>query len=372
MYKEKVETGNENIKVLVVDDSAFMRVVISDMLNASPGIEVAGMARNGIEGVEKAKTLSPDVITMDVEMPKMNGIEAVRQIMAEKPMPIVMLSGITKKNADVTLEALANGAFDFVTKPSGTLSLDIEKVKEELIAKIKSAYASAGKICTGTGPGMKRLRGARKYEAPIHYYAHTRVPPEGAEAGRISKRVVVIGSSTGGPKALDEIFSALPDGIPAGMLVVQHMPPYFTKSLAERLDKHSPVHVREGKEADMITNGSALVAPGDYHMAVNNGKIHINKEPPVNAIRPSVDVTMLSIAKTYGSNTVGVILTGMGRDGADGMKAIREMGGKTIACDEETSIIFGMPKEAIKLGCIDKIVPLHEIADEIMKSLGVN
>jgi len=361
--EEKRETGNEKIKVLVVDDSAFMRVVISDMLNASPGIEVAGVARNGIEGVEKVKILSPDVITMDVEMPKMNGIEAVRQIMAEKPTPVVMLSGITKKNADVTLEALANGAFDFVTKPSGTLSLDIEKVKEELIAKIKSAYASAGKICTGTGPGMKRLQGARKY-------AHIRALP--TEAGRISKRVVVIGSSTGGPKALDEIFSALPDGIPAGMLVVQHMPPYFTKSLAERLDKHSPVHVREGKEEDRITNGSALVAPGDYHMAVNSGKIHMNKEPPVNAIRPSVDVTMLSIAKTYGSNTVGVILTGMGRDGAEGMKAIKERGGKTIACDENTSIIFGMPKEAIKLGCIDKIVPLHGIADEIMKSLEVN
>jgi len=361
--EEKRETGNEKIKVLVVDDSAFMRVVISDMLNASPGIEVAGVARNGIEGVEKAKTLSPDVITMDVEMPKMNGIEAVRRIMAEKPTPVVMLSGITKKNADVTLEALANGAFDFVTKPSGTLSLDIDKVKEELIAKIKSAYASAGKICTGTSHGMKRLHGAGEY-------AHIRALQ--AEAGRISKRVVVIGSSTGGPKALDEIFSALPDGIPAGMLVVQHMPPNFTKSLAERLDKHSPVHVREGKEEDKITNGFALVAPGDYHMAVNGGKIHMNKEPPVNAIRPSVDVTMLSIAKTYGSNTVGVILTGMGRDGADGMKAIKEMGGKTIACDEETSIIFGMPKEAIKLGCIDKIVPLHEIADEIMKSLEVN
>ena len=361
--EEKRETGNEKIKVLVVDDSAFMRVVISDMLNASPGIEVAGVARNGIEGVEKVKTLSPDVITMDVEMPKMNGIEAVRHIMAEKPTPVVMLSGITKKNADVTLEALANGAFDFVTKPSGTLSLDIDKVKEEIIAKIKSAYASAGKIGTGTSHGMKRLHGAGEY-------AHIRALQ--AEVGRISKRVVVIGSSTGGPKALDEIFSALPDGIPAGMLVVQHMPPHFTKSLAERLDKHSPVHVREGKEADMITNGFALVAPGDYHMAVNNGKIHMNKEPPVNAIRPSVDVTMLSIAKTYGSNTVGVILTGMGRDGADGMKAIKEMGGKTIACDEETSIIFGMPKEAIKLGCIDKIVPLHEIADEIMKSLEVN
>jgi len=358
--------SEEKIKVLVVDDSAFMRVVISDMLNASPGIEVVGVARNGIEGVEKAKTLSPDVITMDVEMPKMNGIEAVRRIMIEKPTPIVMLSGITEKGAGATLEALANGAFDFVTKPSGTLSLDIDKVKEEIIAKIKSAYAYAGKIRTGTAHGMKRLQGARK---EAHYYAHTR--SAGSESGRISKKVVVIGSSTGGPKALDEIFSALHDGIPAGILVVQHMPPYFTKSLAERLDKHSPVHVREGREGDVIADGSALVAPGDYHMLVNNGKIHLNKEPPVNAVRPSVDVTMLSTARTYGSNTVGVILTGMGKDGAYGMKAIKEMGGKTIACDEETSIIFGMPKEAIKLGCVDKILPLEKIADEIMKSLGM-
>lgn len=307
--EEKGEIGNGKIKVLVVDDSAFMRVLVSDMLNAGPGIEVVGVAKNGEEGVEKANTLSPDVITMDVEMPKMNGIEAVEHIMAEKPTPVVMLSALTKKNVDVTLEALAKGAFDFVTKPSGSLSLEIDRVKGELITKIRGAYAYAGKI--GTGTGMKRLQAVKKYEAPIHYYAHKRAPP--AEEGRISKKVVVIGSSTGGPKALDEIFSALPDGIPAGMLVVQHMPPYFTKSLAERLDMHSPVHVREGEEGDMITNGSALVAPGDYHITVNSGKIHLNKEAPVNAIRPSVDVTMQSVAKTYGSNTVGVLLTGMGK-----------------------------------------------------------
>jgi two-component system chemotaxis response regulator CheB len=361
--KEKGEIGNEKIKVLVVDDSAFMRVLISDMLNAGSEIEVIGVAKDGEEGVEKVKALSPDVITMDVEMPKMNGIAAVKHIMAEKPTPVVMLSGVTKKNADVTLEALAKGAFDFVTKPSGSLSLDIDRVKGELIAKIKSAYAYAGKI----GVGMKRLQGVKKYGVPAHDYAtYTRAP---AEEGRISKKVVVIGSSTGGPKSLDEIFSALPNGIPAGMLVVQHMPPYFTKSLAERLDKHSPVRVREGADGNMITNGSALLAPGDYHMTVNNRKIHLNKEPPVNAIRPSVDVTMLSIAKTYGSNAVGVLLTGMGKDGAEGMKAIKERGGKTIACDENTSIIFGMPKEAIKLGCVDKIAPLYEIADEIMKTL---
>jgi two-component system chemotaxis response regulator CheB len=348
--------GTGKIRVLVVDDSAFMRILISDMLNADPAIEVAGVARNGADGVEKVKTLSPDVITMDVEMPTMNGIEAVKRIMAEKPTPVVMVSGVTKKNADVTLEALANGAFDFVTKPSGTLSLDIENVKGELIAKIKGA--SAGKI------GAGRRRGPTP----------TRVSKAAAGAGRRSRRVVVIGSSTGGPRALDEIFSALPDrGVAAaGMLVVQHMPPHFTKSLAERLDGHSAVHVREGEEGDVITDGSAFVAPGGYHMAVNSGTIHMNKEPPVNAIRPSVDVTMFSAAKTYGPNTVGVILTGMGKDGAAGMKAIKARGGKTIACDEETSIIFGMPKEAIKLGCVDNVVPLHGIAGAIMESLGVN
>jgi len=361
--EEKEGIGNAKIKVLVVDDSAFMRVLISDMLNADSGLGVVGVAKDGIEGVEKAKALSPDVITMDVEMPKMNGIAAVEHIMAEKPTPVVMLSSLTKKNADVTLDALAKGAFDFVTKPSGTLSLDIDRVNGELIAKIKSAYAYAGEI----GKGMKRVQSAKKYDVPAHDYAtYTRAP---AEEGRISKKVVVIGSSTGGPKSLDEIFSTLPSGVPAGMLVVQHMPPYFTKSLAERLDKHSPVHVSEGEEGNRITNGYALVAPGDYHMTVNSGEIHLNKKPPVNAIRPSVDVTMLSIAKTYGSNTVGVLLTGMGKDGAEGMKAIKEEGGKTIACDEETSIIFGMPKEAIKLGCVDKVVPLYKIADEIMKTL---
>ena len=354
---EKGISGNGKIKALVVDDSAFMRVVISDMLNAEPEIEVIGVARNGIEAVAKTKTLSPDVITMDVEMPKMNGIEAVKQIMAEKKTPIIMVSGITKKNADVTLEALANGAFDFVTKPSGTLSLDIDKVRDELIAKIKSAYVSACKIGVGHGT----------YEAPIHFYARTQAPP--AEPGRISRKVIVIGSSTGGPKSLDAIFSAFPDGIPAGMLVVQHMPPYFTKSLAERLDSHSHVHVKEAEDGDAITNGFALVAPGDYHMTLNSRKVHMNQKPKVNAVRPSVDITMQSIAKTYGSNVVGVILTGMGKDGAVGMKAIKERGGKTIACDEKTSIIFGMPKEAIKLGCIDKVLPLHAIAGEIVKSL---
>jgi len=352
------EYGNGKIKVLVVDDSAFMRILVSDMLNTDPEIEVVSVARNGEEGVEKVKALAPDVVTMDVEMPKMNGIEAVRHIMKEKPTPVVMLSGITKQNAEVTLDALAQGAFDFVTKPSGTLSLDIEKVKEELVSKIKAAYTSNGK----TGTGINRLHVLA--QTSIHTYAHAQKP---VNEGRISKKVVVIGSSTGGPKALAEIFSALPQDIPAGMLVVQHMPPYFTKSLAERLDKCSYAHVKEGEAGDMITNNSALVAPGDHHMTVNTGKIRLNQEPPVNAIRPSVDVTMMSVAKTYGYNTIGVLLTGMGNDGAAGMKTIKEKGGTTIACDEKTSTIFGMPKEAIKLGCVDKIVPLHKIADEIMR-----
>lgn len=358
--KGKELAGQSKLKALVVDDSAFMRILISDLLNSDPELEVIGVAKNGEEAVAKARSLSPDVITMDVEMPKMNGIEAVKQIMKEKKTPIIMVSGITKKNADVTLDALANGAFDFVTKPSGTLSLDIEKVKDELIAKIKAACASTGKI----GLGRDQLQDAK---TPIHFYARTGTKP--AEPGRISRKVIVIGSSTGGPKSLDELFSTLPDGIPAGMLVVQHMPPYFTRSLAERLDSHSGVHVKEAEDGDRITDGFCLVAPGDYHMTVNSRMVHMNQEQRVNAVRPSVDVTMQTVAKTYGSNVVGVILTGMGKDGAVGMKAIKDNGGKTIACDEKTSIIFGMPKEAIKLGCIDKVVPLHAIAGEIVKSI---
>jgi two-component system chemotaxis response regulator CheB len=354
--------GKRRIKVLVVDDSAFMRIIISDMLNADPKIDVIGEAKNGLEGLEMAKTLSPDVITMDVEMPTMNGVEAVKHIMAEKPTPIVMLSGITRESADVTLEAVAQGAFDFVTKPSGMLSLDIDKVKEELISKIKGAHTSNG----NGGIGMERFRDAPEDETQVYNYACTFAP---VDEGELSKKVIVIGSSTGGPRALDEIFSALPPGIPAGFVVVQHMPPYFTKSLAERLDKHSAVHVKEGKVGDLVTNGSALIAPGGYHMIVNNGKIRLNKGKLVNAIRPSVDVTMQSIAKTYGSNAIGVLLTGMGKDGADGMRAIKEKGGKTIACDEKTSVIFGMPKEAIELGCVDEIVPLYEIADTIMSTV---
>jgi two-component system chemotaxis response regulator CheB len=355
-------TGKRKIKVLVVDDSAFMRIIISDMLNTDPEIKVIGEAKNGLEGLEMAKTLSPDVITMDVEMPKMNGIEAVKQMMAEQPTPIVMLSGVTRKHADVTLEALAQGAFDFVTKPSGTLSLDIDKVKEELVSKIKCAHASNGNV----DRGMEGFRDATEDETQVYNYACTFAP---ADEGEISKKVIVIGSSTGGPRALEEIFTALPPGIPAGFVVVQHMPPYFTKALAERLDKHSAVHVKEGKVGDLVTNGSALIAPGGYHMIVNNGRIRLNKGKLVNAIRPSVDVTMQSVAKAYGSNATGVLLTGMGKDGADGMRAIKEKGGKTIACDEKTSIIFGMPKEAIKLGCVDEVVPLYEIADTIMRTV---
>jgi two-component system chemotaxis response regulator CheB len=272
-----------------------------------------------------------------------------------------MLCDITREYADITLEALVRGAFDFVPKPSGALSLDLEKVKEELILKIKGAHTSNGNM----GTGMKRLQVAKHSETSV-YYTHTHAPVEG---GGISKRVVVIGSSTGGLRALEELFSALPSGIPAGILVVPHMPPYFTRSLAERLDKHSAVHVKEGKVGDSITNGSALVAPGGYHTIVNNGKLRLNKGTRVNIIRPSVDVTMQSIAKTYGSNAIGVILTGMGNDGAEGIKAIKERGGKTIACDENISAIFGMPKEAIKLGYVDEIVPLYEIADTIMSTV---
>ncbi|NKQ38487.1 MAG: chemotaxis response regulator protein-glutamate methylesterase [Methanosarcinales archaeon] len=360
------------IKVLVVDDSAFMRVLISDMISEDDGIEVIGIARNGKEGVLKANSLMPDVITMDVEMPKMNGIEALRLILSERKVPIIMLSALTKKGADTTLEALNIGAFDFITKPSGTISLDIESVKSILISKIKDAYANRKNIALFSNKqssSIKNLTVKSNNHLDFTYgdkkVHRIRTPTE----SKLSKKVVIIGASTGGPKALHEIFSELPQDLDACVLAVQHMPPFFTQSLSERLDKASQLIVKEGSNQEQIVNGSAFVAPGDFHMIIRYKKLLLNKGPHLHAIRPAIDITMESVALNYGSSVIGVILTGMGKDGAMGISAIKKAGGTTIACDEQTSVIFGMPKEAINTGYVDYVLPLHRIARKIIKQV---
>ncbi|WP_456487820.1 protein-glutamate methylesterase/protein-glutamine glutaminase [Candidatus Alkanophaga liquidiphilum] len=344
-------SGEKKIGVLVVDDSAFMRILISDMLCSDEEVEVVGVARDGEDALEKLEELSPDVITMDVEMPRLDGIGALKEIMRQKPTPVIMLSAHTQEGARTTLEALESGAFDFVPKPSGSISLDIEKVRSELLAKIKAAARARGTTLT---------QGRRVSKAGS---------VAGFEPGRRSERVVVIAASTGGPRALSEVLFALPASLPAGVLVVQHMPPFFTRALAERLNAACELQVKEAENGDEIKDGCVLIAPGDFHMLINDRKVELNKEPPVNAVRPSADVTMRSAADAYGENVVGVVLTGMGRDGAAGIIRIKERGGRTIACDERTSLIFGMPKAAIETGCVDIVAPLHEIPKGILNAL---
>jgi two-component system chemotaxis response regulator CheB len=289
---------------------------------------------------------------MDVEMPRMDGISAVRQIMKEQPTPVIMLSAVTKEGSWQTIMALSAGAVDFIAKPSGSVSLDIDRVKSDLIEKIRGVRSVS----------HSKLRVAA--EMPDLQ----KVP---ARAGVRAKKVVIIGSSTGGPAALEQVLPRLPENLKAGILIVQHMPPGFTKSMAERLNRISPVEIKEAQDGDAILEGRALLAPGDYHMIVRKGAgpgyiVAMSHEPQVHRVRPAVDVTMKSAVRAFGASTVGVVLTGMGSDGAFGLKDIKDQGGRTIACDEKTSVIFGMPRAAIELGCVDRVEPLDRIATAII------
>lgn len=344
------------IRVLVVDDSALMRKVISDMLNEDPDIEVIGTARDGYDAIKKIHELKPDVVTLDIEMPKLDGINTLGYIMSETPLPVIMLSSYTREGAEATLRALEYGAFDFVPKPSGPISLDIRRVKEELIAKIKVAYRADLSRLKFLLP--RRERKIEKVE---------KIPVAKVNA------VVAIASSTGGPRALQEVIPKLPSDIKASILIVQHMPKGFTKSLAERLDSLSQIDVKEAKEDDVLREGLALIAPGDYHMVVKRGEdgvvVKLNQDPPLWGVRPAADIMMLSVAEVFKNRVVGVVLTGMGRDGANGLKKIKEYGGITIAEDKSTCVVFGMPKVAIEEGAVKMVAPLNEIADKIMEAL---
>lgn len=350
--------GNK-IRVLVVDDSALMRLSISDILNSDKGIEVVATARDGEEGIKKITELKPDVVTLDIEMPRLDGLNALGYIMSEIPTPVVMVSAYTQRGAEATLRALEYGAVDFVPKPSGTISRNIETIGNELIAKVKVAAAV-------DLDNLEFIRPKKTSENYIKPKPKKNVP---------GVKVIAIGASTGGPRALGEILPQLDSDIPAGLLIVQHMPTGFTKSFAARLDKESKVGVKEAEVGDRIEQGMVLIAPGDYHMTVRRettgngttGVVSLNQDPPVFGLRPTVDVMMLSVAEVYDDKTVGVILTGMGSDGAKGMKAIKENKGKTIAQGKDTCVVYGMPKAAIEKGIVDKVVPLNKIAEQIMK-----
>ncbi|MPL60691.1 Chemotaxis response regulator protein-glutamate methylesterase [bioreactor metagenome] len=339
------------IKVLIVDDSAFMRKVLSDIFAAEVDFIVVDTARNGKDAVDKAKRLKPDVITMDVEMPVMDGIKALEVIMRETPTPVVMVSSLTRDGANATISALELGAVDFVAKTAGPIS-SVTGIRNDILIKCRAAAK------------VNIVRLHHTHEKPV-------ILPSQFLTVTGDEQIVAIGTSTGGPRALQEIITRLPGNFPCGIVIVQHMPPGFTKSLADRLNSLSSITVKEAEHNDTIQPGVALIAPGDSHMTVerqgNKRVVHLNQNPPVNGHRPAVDPLFESVAQCYGKRALGVILTGMGHDGAKGIQVIKRQQGYTIAEDQSTAVVFGMPKSAIELGVIDKIVPLPSVAAEIIQ-----
>jgi two-component system chemotaxis response regulator CheB len=347
------------IRVLIVDDSMFMRGAIAKTLKATGGFEIVGQAQNGEEAVKRVAELTPDVITMDFNMPGITGADAVRRIMSTRPTPVVMFSAHTQKGAKETFDALDAGALDFVTKPNGEVSADLSKVQDELVRKLTAAAgARAGRIAQSVP-----VRGAKPEgdASAIPRPSPSRTATPSSSPGLA--KLCVIAVSTGGPVALTYVIPALPSETRFAVVVVQHMPAGFTATLAERLHAESALTVREAVAGDRPRPGLVLVAPGDRHLEFDDrGAIVLTDGPLVNGCRPAADVTMLSAARVYGRRTIGVVMTGMGKDGAAGAVAIKKAEGRTLAQDQESSVIFGMPKAAIDAGAIDEIAPLEEIA----------
>lgn len=346
------------IKVLVVDDSLFMRRMITDILQGEADFEVVGTARNGQEALEMTRQLQPDVITLDVEMPVMDGITALDRLMQENPIPVVMVSSLTREGAEVTLRCLELGAIDFVTKPSGSISMDLYKVASQIVEKVRVA----ARVPT------TRLRGLAR---PITPTRTVSLAPVVSPLSRVGEEVlVVVGCSTGGPKALTTLISQLPHDFQVPMLIVQHMPEGFTRSLAERLNRLNAIAVKEAEEGDRIEPGFALLAPGGHHMKLGAHRtLHLSQDPPVHGVRPAVDVTLLSVAQHYPGKVVVAILTGMGSDGAMGARTLRTKGARVLVEDESSCVVFGMPRAVIQTGGADRVVPIdqmaHAIAEEV-------
>lgn len=352
-------------RVLIVDDSAFMRKVLSDIVNSDPGLVVADTAKNGQEALQKVQQLKPDVMTLDVEMPVMDGLSALEAVMRDSPLPVIMLSSLTKEGADATLKALELGAVDFITKPSSIFQINTQDMQQELLNKLK--MASRVSVRARSAPRRDRLPIVR----PMPTAAERPAPAKDVRM----KKIIAIGTSTGGPKALQDVIPHLPANLPASVVVVQHMPPGFTKSLAERMDSISQMRVKEAENNDLLVPGWVYIAPGDFHLRVvkdgHGYRIRLGDDGLVSGHRPSVDAMMESLAELRISDVVGVIMTGMGSDGAKGLKLLKEHRNFVLAQDEESCVVFGMPKSAIKLEAVDKIVSLDALADEIIKATGV-
>lgn len=348
------------IRVLTVDDSALMRQVLAALLAKDPQIVVVGSAPDPYIAREKIKALNPDVLTLDVEMPKMDGITFLEKLMRGHPMPVVMVSSLTELGCETTLRALELGAVDFITKPKIDLREGMEEIAQDLIAKVKAAAQARVKASA-----VRRDTPGSEARSAMHEIGSA----SSSAMIKTTDTIIAIGSSTGGTEAVKDVLVMLPPDTPP-ILITQHMPERFTKTWADRMNSLCRISIKEAEDGDSALPGHALVAPGGYHMTlVRSGArytVRINQDPPVNRHRPSVDVTFASVARCAGANAVGVILTGMGGDGAREMLTMKRAGAFTIAQDEASCVVFGMPKEAIKTGAVDKVLPLDDIAGAIL------
>lgn len=335
-----------SLRVLIVDDSPFIRRILSDWIKDEPDLRVIGTAGNGQEGIDLAKELKPDVITMDFEMPKRDGLSALEEIMRVQPTPVIMVSSHTVQGAQVTMKALELGALDFVTKPQGATSLKFLGSRDELLAKLRASRVAS-------------LR------------THAPISSRPAAVRGTTDKVVVVASSTGGPRALATFFESLPKGFPAPILLVQHMPSGFTESLAKRLNSIGTVPCKEAAEGDRVVPGMALLAPGGKHMTVGkDGVIHLNEEPSIHGVRPAADYLFKSAAAAYGRRCVGLVMTGMGKDGAEGALELKKLGCTVFGESESSCTIYGMPRAAKEIGAVKAEYPIGELASVLTNELG--
>ena len=405
------------IRVLIADDSAFMRKILTDFFNKQSDFEVAGTAINGKEAINKVLELSPDLVTMDVNMPVMDGLNALAVIMEKQPTPVVMLSSLTQQGTEATVRALSLGAVDFISKAGGSIS-KLDAIEDELLEKCRNAakarvhriaYTPQKKLTAFSNPApappiMKRIELPQRQGLKLGGAAsvttsqnsgsqfglkranpilQARGKPQAATAAKVTpvtmtsagngaRKLVAIGTSTGGPQALQQVITRLPGNLPCGVVVVQHMPAGFTKALADRLDTISQVSVKEAEDGDVIKPGWVYIAPGSHHLRVreegSSRRIVLGQDPPVGNHRPAVNVMYDSVA-SIGKNLVAVIMTGMGCDGCEGMKKIKAAGGYSIAQDEPTCVVYGMPKAVVEAGLADEIKPVESIAQAIVEAV---
>jgi two-component system chemotaxis response regulator CheB len=352
------------IRVLIVDDSALVRQILTEILSSDRSIEVVGTAADPFIAREKIKKLNPDVLTLDVEMPRMDGITFLRNLMRLRPMPVVMVSSLTERGAEITLQALEIGAVDFVSKPKTDLAHSLDQYSEEIIEKVKTAANARIKSNHTADTASIKVEPKLSADAILESRHVTHF--------RTTERIIAIGASTGGTEAIREVLMRMPANAP-GIVIAQHMPEAFTASFAQRMDSISQMIVHEAQDGAQIIPGHVFIAPGNHHLLVTRSGARyvckLNDGPPVNRHRPSVDVLFRSVAENAGPNAIGVILTGMGDDGARGMKEMHDVGIPTLAQDEKTSVVWGMPGAAFKLGGVDELLPIDRVAARVLALL---